>query len=134
MKIKPKQYAIALYESIFGLSREKTDLVVENFINFLAKNNLLRLAPQIINYFQKYANQKEGIVDLKIRTAHKLKNEVTSQIKNILPELLGKKIEKINVTEEVEEGLIGGFYLECDDFIFDSTVKNKLKIIKNNLK
>ena len=134
MKIKSKQYAIALYESIFGLSREKTDLVVENFINFLAKNNLLKLAPQIISYFQKYANQKEGIVDLKIRTAHKLKNETTSQIKNILPELLGKKIEKINVTEEVEEGLIGGFSLECDDFIFDSTIKNKLKIIKNNLK
>ena len=141
MKIKPKQYAVALYESLSGLpagqaglSREKADVVVKNFVNFLARNNLLRLAPQIINYFQKYANKKEGIVDLKIRTARKLKGETISQIKNILPELLDKKIEKINVTEEVVESLIGGFSLLCDDFIFDFTIKNKLKILKNNLK
>lgn len=134
MKIKPKQYAVALYETLAGLSREKTDFVIGNFVKFLVKNNILRSAPQIINHFQKYANKKEGVVELKIKTPHKFKSETIAEIKNALPGLLNKKIEKINVTEEIVENLIGGFILECDDFIFDSTIKNKLKIIKNNLK
>jgi len=59
MKIKPKQYAIALYESIFGLSLEKADIVAKNFINFLAKNSLKTSAA---NYklFPKIRQSKRG--------------------------------------------------------------------------
>jgi F0F1-type ATP synthase delta subunit len=134
MKIKPKQYAIALYETLDGLSREKKDVIIGDFIKFLAKNNVLRFAPRIIDYFEKYANRKEGVAKLKIKTAQKLKVETITAVENALPNLLKRKIEKVDVTEEIVSNLIGGFFLECDDFIFDSTIKNKLKILKNNLK
>ena len=133
MKIKPKQYAVALYETLLGLSDKEANVVIGKFVALLQQRNILRLAPQIIKQFKKYADDKEGVVDLKIKTSHKSTEKTISEIKKVLPDLIEKDIKKVNVVEEIDEKLLGGFILECDDFVFDSSLKNKLKVLKNNL-
>lgn len=133
MKIKPKQYAVALYESIKDAPKERVRDILNNFVKTLAKNNALRFAPRIIEHFIKYANQAEGIADLKIKSAEPIKEDLVEKIKNAAPDILGKDFKKINVTEEIDPSLIGGFVLECDDIIFDASVKNKFNILRNKI-
>lgn len=133
MKIKPKQYAVALYEAVHDVPRDLARGILDNFVKTLAKNNALRFAPQIINHFIKYANRAEGIADLKIKTAEPIKDDLIEKIKKSAPEILGKDFKKINVRQEVREDLMGGFILECDDMIFDASIKNKFKILSKAL-
>lgn len=133
MKIKPKQYAIALYEAANGLPDEKVKLTMANFIKILVKNNALRMAPQIVAYFSDYANRMTGAADLEIKTAEPIDEKLLNEIKEAAPDLLGKKFKKINVKKEVDASLIGGFVLHCEDMVFDGSLKNKFKILKNNL-
>jgi ATP synthase F1 delta subunit len=133
MKIKPKQYAVALYEATKDAPREKMRDILDNFVKILAKNNALRFAPQIINYFTKYANQAEGIADLKIKSTEPIKGDLAEKIKKIAPVILGKNFKKINITEEIDKSLVGGFVLECGDAIFDASVKNKFQTLNKIL-
>lgn len=133
MKIKPKQYAISLYEAIKDAPPSKIKIIAENFVKILVKNNALRMTPQIISYFQKYANKVEGIVDLKIKTVEPLKIENLEWLKKMVPALLKREIKKINIQQEIDPSLIGGFILEYDDLVFDASLKNKFNILRNNL-
>lgn len=133
MKIKPKQYAISLYEAIRGVPPARVKIVIENFVKLLIKNNALKMAPQIISYFHKYANNVEGVVDLKVKTTESLRGENLSRLKNLVPSFLKREIKKINIQQEVDSNLIGGFVLECDDSVFDASIKNRFKILKDNL-
>jgi len=91
------------------------------------------MAPQIISYFHKYANNVEGVVDLKVKTTESLRGENLSRLKNLVPSFLKREIKKINIQQEVDSNLIGGFVLECDDSVFDASIKNRFKILKDNL-
>jgi F-type H+-transporting ATPase subunit delta len=133
MKIKPKQYAIALYEAVKDAPKEKVREILENFIKMLVKNNALRFAPQIIDYFIKYANQTLEIGNLKIKSAEPFKDEIVKKLEKAAPAILRKQFKKINVTEEIDPSLIGGFVLESEDIVFDNSLKNKFKILKNYL-
>lgn len=133
MKIKPKQYAVALFEAVKDAPKERVHEILDNFINTLVKNNALRFAPQIIAYFIKYTNQTLEIGDLKISSAEPLKDEVIEKIGKAAPDILGKKFKKLNIIKEVDPSLIGGFILESEDRIFDNSLKNKFKILKNYL-
>jgi len=133
MKIKPKQYAIALYEAAKDTPKEKIRAVLANFVKILAKNNALRMAPQIIEHFSKYANRVEEIADLKISSAEPIKENLLEEIKKAAPALLGKKLKKINVRQEIDPALLGGFVLEAEDTVFDASVKNKFRLLKNHL-
>ncbi|MFA5413702.1 MAG: F0F1 ATP synthase subunit delta [Patescibacteria group bacterium] len=133
MKIKPKQYAIALYEVIKDAPKEKVRDILSNFVKTLEKNNALRFAPQIIEYFIKYANRAEGIADLKITSTEPIKEDLIEKIKKVAPDILGKSFKKINIQQGTNPELMGGFVLECDDAIFDASIKNKFRILKNHL-
>ncbi|MFA6594660.1 MAG: ATP synthase F1 subunit delta [Candidatus Buchananbacteria bacterium] len=133
MKIKPKQYAIALYEVIKDAPKEKVRDILSNFVKTLEKNNALRFAPQIIEYFIKYASRAEGIADLKITSTESIKEDLIEKIKKVAPDILGKSFKKINIQQGINPELMGGFVLECDDAIFDASIKNKFRILKNHL-
>jgi ATP synthase F1 delta subunit len=129
MKIKPKQYAIALYEAVKDAPKEKVRDILNNFVKVLEKNNGLRFAPKIIEYFSNYANRMEGTGDLKIKTAEPVGENLIQKIKKAAPIFLKKEFKKINVREEVDPELMGGFILEIDDMVFDASVKNKFKTL-----
>jgi F-type H+-transporting ATPase subunit delta len=133
MKIKPKQYAISLYEAVAGAPSDKVGQILANFVKILVKKNALRVAPQIIEYFKNYANRAEGTVEIKIKTAGAIKDELTEKIKKITPKIFGQSFKKINVKKEIDQSLLGGFVLETEDKIFDASVKNKFQTLNKIL-
>lgn len=133
MKIKPKQYAIALYEAVAGAPSDKIGPILASFVKILVKNNALRMALQIIEYFKNYANRAEGTVEIEIKTAEAIKDELTEKIKKITPEIFGQSFKKISVKKEIDPSLLGGFVLETEDKIFDASVKNKFQTLSKIL-
>jgi F-type H+-transporting ATPase subunit delta len=133
MRIKPKQYAISLYEAVRDVPSSEVKVVIENFVKLLVKNNAFKMAPQILSYLKSHVNKMEGIADLKVKTAEPLGEENLSRLKKIIPTLLKREIKTINVQQEINPNLIGGFILECDDLVFDASIKNKFNVLKNNL-
>jgi len=41
--------------------------------------------------------------------------------------------KRIELTQNIQEDLIGGFVLKMDDMLFDASLKNQLSKIKNHL-
>ncbi len=121
-----KQYAKALFEATKGLKGEKLKDIVKAFVNILVRNHRLKQTSRIINEFVNFSKKQEGIVQLEIKSAHKLDARTLAGIKKIF----GEKIEE---QEFVDKGLLGGVVIKTDDKIFDASIKTQLNKFKQLL-
>ena len=120
MKITPKQYAIALYESTRHISEKETGERVENFVGVLKKNNDLSLGGKIIGEYQDYCRRKKDIAKVQITASAKIGGDII----DALTKKLGRTVE---IEQKVDESLIGGAVIRMDDILIDGSVKKKLE-------
>lgn len=132
MKINPKQYAEALYESVREKSKKEIEQILDNFVKVLIVNSDTFKAESIMNEFNKVWNNKEGIVEAKILTAKKLDKKTLSLLNSYLMEIL--KVKKVNIQASEDEKLLGGVIIKYNDKILDGSIKTKLNTLGNKLK
>ena len=126
MKITPKQYAIALYESTQQLPEEKTGEIVEHFVDVLKKNNDLSLGNRIMSEYQNCCRQEKNIAKVQITTSEKIDGEIVNAIT--------RKLEQtVEIEQKVDESLIGGAVIRIGDTLIDGSVKKKLERLKRNI-
>lgn len=126
MAVTSKQLALALIRSLEGGVNPKT--LLKNFENFLDKNNLQTLLPNIVKNLER-----EVIVLHKKNTAL---IKVSHEVKDATLKLIEKFIDKAKsdpVKVEIDESLIGGFKANYKGKVFDGSVKNYLKELEFNL-
>jgi F-type H+-transporting ATPase subunit delta len=127
MKITPKQYAIALYESTKSVGMDELGRRVKNFVRILKKNNDLSSADNIIKQYSQYYREKKNISKIEITTPDKLSQEELNSI-------LKKVSKQIEVEEKVDKSLIGGIIIKIDNnTLIDGSVKRKLEDLKKNI-
>lgn len=126
-KITPKQYAISLYEIL----KEAKDpsVVIKNFVRLLVKNNDLRQADRILDYFEKYRNEQKGKVAVEVTTARKLSSEELQRIGDYFKKSLKKEIE---LKVHQDKSLIGGVVLKFNDTLLDGGIKSQLLNLKES--
>ncbi len=83
----------------------------------------------IRNFFTLY-NSHNQIINISIITANKLDESYIFEFKNKLEQFLSKSVQLHN---EVDENIVGGFVLQIEDKEYDASIKNQLNKIKNNL-
>lgn len=125
-KNSAKDYAQALYLSTRGITGADFHAVLHNFVQLLARDQRLKQADAIIAEFVKYAKKQEGIEDVEISSVHKLTGETLAAVKSIF----GKKVE---ATEKVDSGILGGVIIKSADKIFDASLKTQLLKLKQAL-
>ncbi|MFA6255176.1 MAG: ATP synthase F1 subunit delta [Patescibacteria group bacterium] len=130
MKISAKKYAISLFEAVQDLDHKQADKVIKKFVLVLAKNQALSLAPKIIEEFENYSRQKQGIQKVEIKTARPLSKSDEKEITSQLKKRLGKEIQAEKI---VDESLIGGMIIKIGDNLIDGSIKMQLINLKNNL-
>lgn len=127
MKIKPSQYAQALYEAVTE-EPKKIESICQIFFNFLKRQNQLKLLPQILKELDYYDQKITGKVKLDIITARPLAKaglqELIKNLENIL------KI-KIKPQSKIDPNLIGGFKVLGRDILIDGSVKGILENLKS---
>ena len=131
MRIKPKQYAISLFESLEGKDEKEAKRVISQFAKVLAANNQVSDLKKIIRYFNQIWNREYKIVEAEIIAAH----PISAQVQKELEEYICKKskAEKVEMTTKEDKNLLGGVIIKYDDKIIDGSIRTRLLKLKDKL-
>ncbi|MFH1838633.1 MAG: F0F1 ATP synthase subunit delta [Candidatus Kuenenbacteria bacterium] len=133
-----KQYAVALYESLKDEKKiDQVDQKIFNFVKILKKNNDLKLKDKIILEFEKYWEEKHGVINVLVKNINPLEEKQKKELINWIithgSQLVNKKIKEIKIKEKIDKNLISGIILKIEDLIIDNSVKKQLEKLKEKL-
>jgi F-type H+-transporting ATPase subunit delta len=120
--------------SIYLFLKDEKENNKEGFskvVKFLARKRLLSKSKNILARLQNIINAGEGIAQVKISSAKKIKEENKKDISKFLKQRYNAK--EIIFNEVLDEKLLGGFKIEVRDEIIDLTIKNKLEKLQEYL-
>ena len=104
--------------------------VTYDFLMLLLDKNREENLPDIIGHFMKSLDDHRGIVRGKLFTAHPFNETQKKALTEKLREQTGKKIL---MEEEIDQSLIGGFVVRLEDTVIDTSLKNQLDKLHQNL-
>ena len=100
------------------------------FINLLIKKRRESVIPEIVIQFIEQYNQYKNIIVLRVRTAVPLNADLRSQMNTVMA---GYTKANIEIIEEVDETVIGGFVLSWEDKQYDVSIRKQIERMKKGL-
>jgi len=131
MKIKPKQFALSLYEAIDGKTSVQAKVVIEKFVGLIAQKNMLTKADKISAEFIKIWNEKNGIVEAEVSSANDLDKASVKLLENYIMELSGAK--EVFISEKIDKNILGGVIIRYGDRVVDGSLRTSLEELKNKM-
>lgn len=118
----------AIFHKMLGGNVEKITL---SLIDLIVKNGREIYIPAIARNFIYTTMKYRGITESLLTTAIKVDAKVKKQIIDLISEVFKTKVE---LTENIDADIVGGFILRVDDNYIDASIRNKLRKIKKELK
>jgi F-type H+-transporting ATPase subunit delta len=112
------------------LFKQHVQQVTYDFLMLLLDKNREENLPEIIDHYMKSLDEYRGIVRGKLLTAHPFNESQKKALSDKLSEQTGKKIL---MEEEIDQSLIGGFVVRLEDTVIDTSLKNQLDKLRQNL-
>jgi F-type H+-transporting ATPase subunit delta len=112
------------------LQRMGTSLAVSNFLRVLVKNLRMRYFEEIAQAFRRVANQRLGIVEVKIVSAAELAAPEREALKVRFQELTGKQVE---MEFQLDPNLVAGVRAQVGSTVYDGSVRGALDRFKEQL-
>ncbi len=94
-----------------------------NFIDVLAANGRMAVAPEIADFFENLKSAEEGVKDAVVYSAFPLDDKQRS---DLMPALEAHFKSKLSLEVEVDPELIGGVKVVVGDQMLDVSVRGKL--------
>ncbi|MEI7816194.1 MAG: ATP synthase F1 subunit delta [Desulfuromonadales bacterium] len=104
--------------------------LVGNFLMLLVDKNRVAFLGQIVQTYEKLADEFSGVIRPIIKTAFALDDSQVVAIQSALEKKTGKKVVPQMV---VDASLLGGVVTQIGDIAYDNSVKTQLKQIKDIL-
>lgn len=117
----------AILHKIFGDDLQKLTL---SLLDLTVKNGRESSIPAIARVFIHETMKYKGITETILTTAVKADAGVKEQVSALVTELFKTKVD---LKENVDENIVGGFILKVGDNYFDASIRNKLRKIKREL-
>jgi len=108
----------------------KVNPLMVNFLILITENNREKYIPGIFRNLEDLYRQEEGIKSVVLTSAQPMDEAVVLQIGKILEKELNAKVE---MTQKVNEELIGGYVVRFDDKQYDASIATQIKKIKEKL-
>ena len=127
-----KKYKAEIYAQVLFQLVQETDSLedaLSNFINLVVKYNQLSIFDEIIIKFTRLYNQQKNELDVNIQTAFRLDSKQLADIELLINRI--KKVDQVNLKQEVNKKLIGGLKINFEDYQLDATIKNSLNKFKS---
>lgn len=106
------------------------DVLTSSFVELITKNGRENILPEIADAFQAQVKAHMGIVPVTLVSARPL-DEAT---KNAIIDKVQATVKgKIEVDEQIDASLLGGFVVRMGDNRIDASVANQLKNLKQRL-
>jgi len=118
-------------EAVFHKMLEgNVEKVTLSLIDLVVKNGREIFLPAIARNFIYQTKKYKGITESFLTTAVTVNDSVKKQITDLISEVFKTKVE---LKENVDPEIIGGFILQIDDNYIDASIRNKLRKIKKEL-
>lgn len=131
MKTTPKQYALALYESLDGKSAGEIKAVIKKFVELLAGKNMLSKADKIEAEFVEIWHGKNGIILAEVRSANGLDKANVKLLKKYIAGLTDAR--EVLLKEKIDKNILGGVIIKYGDKILDASLKTSLNDLKEKM-
>ncbi len=112
------------------IARTKVRPTTANFLRVLLKNQRLPQLPEVNAKFTEVLDERKGVVSALITSAR----PVTEKNKALLEEkLAGLTGKKPRLSFEIDESLLGGIVTRIGSTIYDGSVRNQLRRLREEL-
>lgn len=123
----PASEKIKVLKAIF---EGKINLYSLNFLLLIAQNKREKNIPGIFRDLEELYRQDQGLKTAVLTTAKPLSEALVDQIQKSLENEFSAKIQ---LSQNIDEDLIGGFVLRVDDNQYDASISSQLKRVKEKL-
>lgn len=124
----PKSKKISVVNEIL---KGKVSELVMSFIILLLERRRGELMLEIFEDFIKLKKEKDGIVDVLVKTSFPLGEDERSSMKKKIDSYTKKNG---NLSFEIDKTIIGGFVARINDTILDASIKRQLEILKDKFR
>lgn len=108
---------------LLDIVREDIDDRCRRFVNVLADNHRLELLPEIATQFDALKAEAEKTLDVEITAAVQL----TDQQVDAYTQALRQRFDQdVNLSVDVDPGLVGGAVIRAGDTVIDGSVRGRL--------
>ncbi len=106
------------------------DVAVRNFVYLVVDHRRTEILPEIEEAFFSELNERVGIVDAEVTSAHELNDDEKRQLRSVLEQRTGKKVE---ARFQIDGALLGGAVVRLGSTIYDGSVRDQLKRLREQL-
>ncbi len=99
-------------------------------IDLVVKNGREAYIPAIARVFIHDTKKHNGITETLLTTAVKVDSGIKKQVKDMIADLFKTNVD---LKENIDKSIIGGFILKIEDNYIDASVRNKLRKIRKEL-
>jgi F-type H+-transporting ATPase subunit delta len=117
----------AIFHKMLEGNLEKITL---SLLDLIVKNGRESFIPAIARNFIHETKKFKGITESVLTTAIKVDDNVRKQIIDLISKVFNTKVE---LKENLDPEIVGGFILQVDDNYIDASIRNKLRKIKKEL-
>jgi F-type H+-transporting ATPase subunit delta len=108
----------------------KINQLTYNFLKLLCSKKRSEFLPEIIDDFKMRILEYEGVLIGQIISSKPLS---PVQVADIHKKITTQSGQKVQLSQEIDEDLIGGFIVKIKDTVIDLSVKNQLNKLRNKL-
>jgi F-type H+-transporting ATPase subunit delta len=112
------------------IARTKVRPTTANFLRTLLKNQRLAELPQVNAKLAQVLDERAGVVSAEITSARPISASTKALLEEKLSELTGKKAR---LTFTTDESLLGGLVTRIGSTIYDGSVSNQLRRLREDL-
>jgi F-type H+-transporting ATPase subunit delta len=106
------------------------DVAVRNFIYLVVDHRRTEILPEMEEAFLSELNKRLGIVEAEVTSAHELNDDEKRQLRTVLEQRTGKKVE---ARFQIDGALLGGAIVRLGSTIYDGSVRDQLKRLREQL-
>lgn len=110
----------------------KVHPITLSIFEITSRKNREDILPEVAKVFHSLYNQKMGITRAKVTTTFKLDQKLRDRFIQIVKDISHKN--QVELEEEVNDDLIGGYILNIEDKQIDDSLHTKLQELKLSLK
>lgn len=106
------------------------DVAVRNFTYLVVDHRRTEILPEMEEAFLSELNERLGIVEAEVTSAHELNDDEKRQLRTVLEQRTGKKVE---ARFQIDGALLGGAIVRLGSTIYDGSVRDQLKRLREQL-
>lgn len=117
---------------IVRLFQESSSSLLNNFLEVILQNDRVALLEAILTNILEQMSELTGVYDVFVSSAVAMSDTQKEKLKKIISSKIGIKVGQL--LETVDDSLIGGFVVQANNHIIDTSIKQQLQQIKMKLK